>query len=74
MSNQEILDSLRHEVASLKRDRRSMYECIAEGRKVMLELASAADGAALAGELMSDDLNQRVIAWVHRDPTLPPNG
>ena len=70
-SCQEILDSYR---ADLMHTRTQMLACwnhIRAGRELLCKLAAAADGAALAGELIPDELNDAVCLWVGATPWMP---
>ena len=70
-SCQEILDSLRSDVAALRAESRACWEHIVEGRMLMNRLASAADGAALSGDLIPDELSDEFLRWVHATPWMP---
>jgi hypothetical protein len=70
MSEREIIEALRIEVARLRDDQKRTFDYVQEGRSLFRELASAADGAVLAGELFPDDLNRRVGLWLRGDPLI----
>lgn len=67
-SSQEIFDSLQAEVSRLKTENSAMWENIMDGRDLMRELASAVDGAVLAGEVFPETLNEKVGEWMRRNP------
>lgn len=68
---QGILDSLRADAANSRAELLACWNHIRLGRGLFAKLASAADGAALSGDLIPEELNDEVLRWIEATPWMP---
>ena len=64
-------DDYKAELQLKKLEISTLLILIESGKKLMNDLASAADGAVLAGEPFPDELNERVRKWCQANRSAP---
>lgn len=65
------IEDYKLELQSKKAELATLLFLLTQGKSLMLELAAALDGTALAGEPFPDELNQRVRRWTQANWALP---